>query len=146
MPSHESTSFFTVEQAKALDEGSNSSLSGGASGSSRQLGGIFVSSQAEAVPVFGVSGSHIPSVPQLRPAWASVQAARAARGQSPSSGVQANSWGLTARAWPHFSSWASSTALGQDTQGPRGLLQDSDLPGTNAHVPQEASSLPAPQA
>ena len=93
MPSHESTSFFTVEQAKALDEGSNSSLSGGASGSSRQLGGIFVSSQAEAVPVFGVSGSHIPSVPQLRPAWESVQAARAARGQSPSSGVQANSWG-----------------------------------------------------
>lgn len=68
MPSHESTSFFTVEQAKALDEGSNSSLSGGALGRSRQLDGIIVSSQAEAVPEFGVCGGHIPSVPQLRPA------------------------------------------------------------------------------
>lgn len=94
MPSHEFTSFFTVEQAKALDEGSNSSLFGGALGRSCQLGGIIVSSQADAVPEFGgLWGSYIPSVPQLHPAWESVQASRAARGQSPSSGVQANSWG-----------------------------------------------------
>ena len=93
MPSHESTSFFTVEQAKAPDEGSNSPLSGGASGRSCQLGGIILSSQADAVPEFGVCGGHIPSVPQLHPAWESVQASRAARGQSLSSGVQANSWG-----------------------------------------------------
>lgn len=59
MPSHEFTSFFTVEQAKALDEGSNSSLFGGASGRSCQLGGIIVSSQADAVPEFGVCGGHI---------------------------------------------------------------------------------------
>ena len=52
--------------------------------------------------------------------------------------------GLSAHAWPHFSPWASCTALGQDTQGPRGLLQDSDLPGTKAHVPQEASSPACP--
>lgn len=58
------------------------------------LGGIVVSSQADAVPEFGVCGGHIPSVPQLHPAWESVQASSAARGQSPSSGVQANSWGL----------------------------------------------------
>ena len=32
------------------------------------------------------------------------------------------------------------------TQGPRGLLQDSDLPGTKAHVPQEASSPLVPKA